>query len=380
MSQSGTYRLPIDPRIKKILKENNHQPIENVADYIERVNQYISIDTKSISVYRGEPKKYSKPCVPNIYRDNLLKENKLFEKSLFDAMRQTRLTGEKRYLDNAIDAQHGEFPSRLLDVTYNCLTALYFAVTPYYHRPENDYDEEDGMVYVFHVDEMFSPSGENTNQYYNAIISHDPAWMDCPLFEKNHKFIDHVKMTDRIIAQQGAFILFQGSSPEELPCYSYSGMTIPGGSKPRIRQELKQLFGIHTGSIYPETVNLVEEMKEKSAHLNMKKLSMENELNYALNQLEQELSYYLAYAIDLLREGETGMDMVMLRIEKMVNSYRRGLIDLCHNSQKVENFDHNALERAVTRYADIVRDFSEKIERYGLGPFSGEKLEKIYGM
>lgn len=369
MSQSGTYRLPIDPRIKKILKENNHQPIENVADYIERVNQYISIDTKSISVYRGEPKKYSKPCVPNIYRDNLLKENKLFEKSLFDAMRQTRLTGEKRYLDNAIDAQHGEFPSRLLDVTYNCLTALYFAVTPYYHRPENDYDEEDGMVYVFHVDEMFSPSGENTNQYYNAIISHDPAWMDCPLFEKNHKFIDHVKMTDRIIAQQGAFILFQGSSPEELPCYSYSGMTIPGGSKPRIRQELKQLFGIHTGSIYPETVNLVEEMKEKSAHLNMKKLSMENELNYALNQLEQELSYYLAYAIDLLREGETGMDMVMLRIEKMVNSYRRGLIDLCHNSQKAENFDHNALERAVTRYADIVRDFSEKIERYGLGPF-----------
>lgn len=380
MSQSGTYRLPIDPRIKKILKENNHQPIENVADYIERVNQYISIDTKSISVYRGEPKKYSKPCVPNIYRDNLLKENKLFEKSLFDAMRQTRLTGEKRYLDNAIDAQHGEFPSRLLDVTYNCLTALYFAVTPYYHRPENDYDEEDGMVYVFHVDEMFSPSGENTNQYYNAIISHDPAWMDCPLFEKNHKFIDHVKMTDRIIAQQGAFILFQESSPEELPCYSYSGMTIPGGSKPRIRQELKQLFGIHTGSIYPETVNLVEEMKEKSAHLNMKKLSMENELNYALNQLEQELSYYLAYAIDLLREGETGMDMVMLRIEKMVNSYRRGLIDLCHNSQKAENFDHNALERAVTRYADIVRDFSEKIERYGLGPFSGEKLEKIYGM
>ena len=160
----------------------------------------------------------------------------------------------------------------------------------------------------------------------------------------------------------------------------YSGMTIPGSSKPRIRQELKRLFGIHTGSIYPETVNLVEEMKEKSAHLNMKKLSMENELNYALNQLEQELSYYLAYAIDLLREGETGMDMVMLRIEKMVNSYRRGLIDLCHNSQKAENFDHNALERAVTRYADIVRDFSEKIERYGLGPFSGEKLEKIYGM
>ena len=132
MGQFGTYHMPIDPHIERILKENDHQPIRNVADYIERVNQYISISDRNVSVYRGEPKRYNKPCIPNIYRDNLLKENKFFEKSLFDAMRQTKLTGEKRYLDNAIDAQHGEFPSRLLDVTYNCLTALYFAVTPYY--------------------------------------------------------------------------------------------------------------------------------------------------------------------------------------------------------------------------------------------------------
>ena len=377
MSQSGAYRLPMDPRIQKILTENDHQPIQNVADYIKRVSQYIRIGAKNISVYRGEPKKYSKPCTPNIYRDDLLKENRFFEKSLFDAMRQARLTGENRYLENAIDAQHGEFPSRLLDVTYNCLTALYFAVTPYYHKPEDAYDGEDGMVYVFHIDEMFSPSGENTNQYYNAIISHDPAWIDCPLFQKNHKFIDHVKMKDRIIAQQGAFILFQGNSLEELPRFCYSGMTIPGGSKPRIRQELKQLFGIHTGSIYPETVNLVGEMKEKSAHLNMKAFSMENELNYVLKQLEQELSYYLDYALDLHRNEETNMDLVMTDIEKIINSYRRGFMDLYYHSPKAEHFDHAALERAIAKYADVVRDFSQRVEQYGLGPFSGETLQKI---
>lgn len=377
MGRSGTYHMPIDPHIEKILKENDHQPIKNVADYIERVNQYISIGDRNISVYRGEPKRYSKPCIPNIYRDNLLKENKFFEKSLFDAMRQTKLTGEKRYLDNAIDAQHGEFPSRLLDVTYNCLTALYFAVTPYYHRPEDDYDSEDGMVYVFHIDEMFSPSGENTNQYYNAIIYHDPPWIDCPLFEKNHKFIDHVKMRDRIIAQQGAFILFQGRSPEELPCYMYSGMTIPGSSKPRIRQELKRLFGIHTGSIYPETVNLVEEMKEKSAHLNMKEFSMENELNYVLKQLEQELSYYLNYAIGLRRNEEANMDAVMIGIEKIVNSYRRGFIDLRYHPPEDKEFDRAVIEQAIERYTAIIQDFSKRIEQYDLGPFLGEKLQKI---
>jgi len=377
MNQSEANHLPMDPHIKDILEKNDNRPIQNVAEYIDRVNQYISMGSQNVFVYRGEPKKYNRPCIPNIYRGDLLKENKFFEKSLFDAMRQTRITEESRYLNNAIDAQHGEFPSRLLDVTYNCLTALYFAVTPYYHEPEYMYDGEDGMVYVFGIDEMFSPSGENTNKYYKAIIDHDPDWIDCPLFEKNHKFIDHAKLQKRIIAQQGAFILFQGNSLEELPRYIYSGMTIPGGSKPKIRRELKQLFGIHTGSIYPETVNLVEEMKEKSAHMNMEKFSMENELNYVLKQLERELSYYLNYAVCLHRDNATNMDAVMIDIEKMINSYRRGFLDLYQNPSRAEGFDQAALKRAAEKYTNLIRDFSNKVEQYELGPFSGEELQRI---
>ena len=69
-------------------------------------------------------------------------------------------------------------------------------------------------------------------------------------------------------------------------------------------------------------------MKEKSAHLNMKEFNMENELSYVLKQLEQELSYYLSYAIGLRRNGAANMDAVMIAIEKIVNSCRRGLIDL----------------------------------------------------
>lgn len=181
-------------------------------------------------------------------------------------------------------------------------------------------------------------------------------------------------MQDRIIAQQGAFILFQGNSLEELPRYLYSGMTIPGASKPLIRRELKQLFGIHTGSIYPETVNLVEEMKEKSSHLNMRKFSMENELNDVLKQLERELSYYLSYVVDLRHSGTANMDAVMIAIEKTVSSYRRGFMDLYH---AVEGSDRDILEQAVKQYADIVQDFSRMAEQYDLGPFSGEALQKI---
>lgn len=356
-------------------------PIQNVADYIGRVNQYLQMQPGSVFVYRGEPQVYDKPCVPNLYRDGILGENRFFEKSLFDAMRQNRLTKESRYLDNAIDAQHGEFPSRLLDVSYNCLTALYFAVTPYYHKPETFYDCEDGAVYVFFVDEMFSPSGKNTNDYYDAIINHSPAWIDQMLFEKNHKFIDHVKMSDRIVAQQGAFILFQGGSLDELPQYMYCGMTIPGSSKPKIRQELKQMFGIHTGSIYPETVNLVEEMKEKSFRLNTECFSMENELDYVLKQLEKELDYYLSYSVGQHRAGAPNMEIIMIYIEKIVDSYRKGLLmlrrSLPENPQsQEEKRDAVALERAGKKYRRLVKQFAQALEEYGVEPFSGEKLQE----
>lgn len=375
MNQSGSHCIPIDIHIK------NNSPIQNVADYIGRVNQYLQMNPGSIYVYRGEPKIYDKPCIPNLYREGVLGENRYFEKSLFDAMRQNRLTKESHYLDNAIDAQHGEFPSRLLDVSYNCLTALYFAVTPYYHKPDTFYDEEDGAVYVFFIDEMFSPSGENTHDYYNAIINHSPAWIDQPLFEKNHKFIDHAKMSDRIVAQQGAFILFQGSALEELPQYMYRGMTIPASSKVQIRRELKQLFGIHTGSIYPETVNLVSEMKEKSFRLNTECFSMENELNYVLKQFEKELDYYLSYSIDQRRADASNMEIIMIYIEKIIDSYRKGLLMLrqsLYKDKDAEEKDMAALERAAKKYKRLVKQFAEAIEEYGVGAFSEETLLEFW--
>ena len=218
MNENSAYVLPKDKRVKEI----SEKPIENVSDYISKIKEYMeSRKGENYSyVYRGEPQIYTTSCRANIFRRGVMDGNPFFEKSLFDAMRQNRLTGEKRYLDNAIDAQHGEFPSRLLDVSYNCLTALYFAVTPYYRKDVDSLDHEDGMVFVFFIDEIFSPSAENTNANYDAIINRDRQWhRDKIIFEKNHKFIDHTKLNNRIVAQQGAFILFQGNDAADLPAW-----------------------------------------------------------------------------------------------------------------------------------------------------------------
>ena len=364
--------LPKDNRFKG---EASEKPIENVAGFLTRVEEYAcSAEAGNyILAYRGEPKLYPTYCRPGIFRKPELMENPYFEKNLFDAMRQNRLTGEKSYLENAIDAQHGEFPSRLLDVSYNCLTALYFAVTPFYQLPEDCYDDQDGMVFLFFIDELFSPTAQNIRENYEAIVNRSPGWCQEPIFQKNHKFLDHMKLNPRIIAQQGAFILFQGDEPEDLPPCMYCGIPIPGAAKKAIRGELKRFFGIHTGSIYPEISNLVKELTNRSGYLNAKPYSMGNELSLVLEKLRRELDFYLEYALSQKEEGnEASLWKILAKAERVADSYRRGFIHLIQGKKGHELLWE--MEQAVTGFNRQMEEFSDKLAKCGLGKFRWERL------
>lgn len=368
--------LPKDLNIHK----NLDRPIQSVSDYIQRVSEYIESrrEERHFFVYRGEPELYPSPCRPGLFRMGALTEHPFFEKNLFDAMRQNKLTGDRSYLDNAIDAQHGEFPSRLLDVSYNCLTALYFAVTPYYHRDEAELDDQDGMVFVFFLDEIFSPSAENINENYNAIVNQDSPWNQEFLFRKNWKFIDHTKLNDRISAQQGAFILFQEDEAEALPSGIFYGICIPGQVKKRLREELKQLFGIHTGSIYPEIINLVKELSGKSGRIYTRPFTCENELRYTLSQLKRELDYYLDYAVSHKQKGasEDTLQQILVDVGKVINSYREGLVHMAQNPSVWEQeLTPKQMEDIVRGYNGELDRFSRSAGQYGLGHFAAEKLK-----
>lgn len=352
----------------KDLKSNTK--IEHVSEFIEEVHKLIDshLNKKVYFLYRGECKRYSNYCRPNIFRKNVLSTNPLYEKSLFNTMRQNKLSNNDSYLENAIDAQHGEFPSRLLDVSYNCLIALYFAVTPYYHKDVTVYDSEDGMVYVFYIDEIFSPSAQNTNDNYNAIIDKECAWFNNHvIFQKNHKFIDHTKLNNRIVAQQGAFILFQGNDDEKIPSYMLSGIVIPSTAKPTIRKELSLMFGINTGSIYPEIVNVAEELVNKSKSLVTEPFCWSNEVKYVLNTLQKELSYYTKQL--LYRNGHKDSeyyDMIQT-IEIIINSYRIGLVDFLQDFQSCTNESDEKIikkekDKIVGRYNKIVTETMDALK------------------
>lgn len=106
--------------------EESIKTVSDISGYIQAVKEIVR-DMEagnSVVVFRGEAEDYETPCQPNIFRTKLSQTDKFFEQNLFEEMAANHLTNGQTYLEIAIDAQHGGFPSRLLDVTYNCLVAL----------------------------------------------------------------------------------------------------------------------------------------------------------------------------------------------------------------------------------------------------------------
>lgn len=299
-----------DRSIEQVLSK----PVSSVAEYIESIQKIIEIldgkNGQTTYVYRGETKFYETHCQPNLFRNNYLENNPYFEKNLFGIMTANDTTTGDTYLEKAIDAQHGGFPSRLLDVSYNCLVALYFSVTPYYRKPENEADAEDGMVYIFPIDKMYCPTSKNIQDAYDAIVNRTDWIVSSGMCRRNHKLIDHITTNKRIIAQQGAFILFQGDTLTPIPPHRYYRLTVDCGAKRHIREDLKKLFGIHTGTIYPENENLVEEFVKKSNQAETYPYSLVNEVRMALKGLDEAMDRLVREIVECRGEYETCMEIV----------------------------------------------------------------------
>lgn len=347
--------------------------IGTVSDYIKAIEENIKgIDKNQVLVFRGEVEEFEQPCYPNLFRRKILETNPYFEKNQFDEMTANHLTKGRTYLEKAIDAQHGGFPSRLLDVTYNCLVALYFAITPFYNQPEDSTDKkgQDGIVYIFPVEKMYCPTGNNIINAYDTIVCRNEEWINQErIFQKNHKLIDHIKLNARIMAQQGAFLLFQGDEGEPIPEYLYKKIRINGENKKMLREELRRLYGIHTGSIYPENYNLVSEISRKAANVNTSEFSIQSELELVISNLKKSLDYYLGELGRSVEKDQKNRYMEFLQAaEKIIKDYKEGLLTLREN-KKVKECG-NLIEKVNGEFNACISDFYND-----LGEFSPQEVE-----
>ena len=200
---------------------------------------------------------------------------------------------------------------------------------------------------------------EKNNQWFN----------EQPIFEKNYKFIDHAKINNRIVAQQGAFVLFQGNTFSKLPAYMLNGIIIPHKYKPQIRKELSLLFGINTGTIYPEIVNLAKDISQKSKMIVTDSFTWESELNFALNTLKKELLYYGDYLYHLYANKHKSNEFytALQNIQIIVNSYRSGLIKFCndyymHKINICDDDSEEKIKRIIGQYNKIINGFILNIQ------------------
>ena len=137
------------------------------------------------------------------------------------------------------------------------------------------------------------------------------------------------------------------------------GIVIPKESKPMIRKELSVMFGINTGSVYPEIVNVAEDLVNKSKSLVTEPFGWKNEIKYVLNNLAKELSYYTEQLASHNTTKDSEYYDMIQTVEMIINSYRIGIIDFLQDFKSCkysgsEQDEHDEKIKIIDRYNSIV--------------------------
>lgn len=167
---------------------------EKVAELSSRHRAFLK--TEPLIAFRGESNDYGDTkLTPSLFRDSsyVAKESHLFE--LF--CDYNIVDPKASNIEKAIETQHYASISRMLDISFDVLVALYFACT----HP----DEHDGYVYVFAFPEHYSPHSKYIEDFYTNVLEGKHI-----AYSRNFKVFSHSVTNDRIKAQKGGFIFFPG--------------------------------------------------------------------------------------------------------------------------------------------------------------------------
>lgn len=259
-----------------------------LSRYLDEVNNKIELlllrngrkeQDGLLIAFRGESKDYgTTKLMPSLFRDSSFVSK---EKYLFDLLSDYGVIGDEknRNIDKAIETQHYVAISRMLDITFSILPALYFACLSERNK------QKDGKIYVFLFPEHYSPHSKYIESFYTKML----YGMNVA-YSKNFKVISHSYSNNRIKAQNGGFIFFQGKEFSPINDIYYETININKGDKESILNELNLLFSINEATIYPEKENKAKlaEQKFKKGYYREKKLTVASEIHTYFERINYE--------------------------------------------------------------------------------------------
>jgi len=152
--------------------------IEKKVKRLEDIIKYISKlkNENRVLMFRGETKDYGKTAlVPLIYRDKYIENEDII-------YRETQRFNDKEFItdrttfDKLSRIQHYSAPTRLLDISEDLMSAIYFAIAE-----KNENDSYDAIIYIFEME-------RKSIKYYDSdAISVVANLAKIPLDNKNKK-------------------------------------------------------------------------------------------------------------------------------------------------------------------------------------------------
>lgn len=248
---------------------------QKVMELSSRHRTYLK--TEPLIAFRGESNDYGDTkLTPSLFRNGsyVAKEAHLFE--LF--CDYSIVDQNASNIEKAIETQHYASISRMLDISFDILVALYFACE---HAGEYD-----GYVYVFAFPEHYSPHSKYIEEFYTNVLEGKHI-----AYSRNFKVFSHSFTNDRIKAQKGGFIFFPGKEFHPLnECY-YDRVTILKDDKAEILSDLETLFQITTATLFPEKDKIAKVITKRfeNSTYSSKEVSIKNEIESFFGRIDYEL-------------------------------------------------------------------------------------------
>lgn len=274
-----------------------------LVKYIETIRKTVTelsarhrlfLDTDPLIAFRGEPKDYAETrLTPSLFRKSsyVAKEAYLFELFCdYDIVSRAASNIEK-----AIETQHYASISRMLDISFDVLVALYFACA----HP----GEEDGFVFVFAFPEHYSPHSKYIEEFYTNVLDGKHI-----AYSRNFKVFSHSRTNDRIMAQKGGFIFFPGKEFHPINTCYYDQVRISKDDKGALLKDLEVLFQVNEAALFPEKGKIAEVIRKRfeGNTYTLQEVSNENEIDSLLGRVDHELKLLRA-------KGETQDKKAVLR-------------------------------------------------------------------